>query len=213
MAECFDADMRIVENSGVSDAWLRDALSLREDMEIIQKLHDEPNDEDGLSAAQLKALFDKAGLTIQRYINDTLIPQVVASHATETQRNDQEAARTEAETQRVEAERERQSAEEVRATAEVRRVRNEEDRAAAEAARETAEAERRAVSEEVVERAQAAARRAEEVECVKVHDVGAGVFAVYVNPQGYLMLAVDPGQEPPRLELDEEGYLLYHMNA
>lgn len=42
---------------------------LTEDLNIIQKLDDEPNDVGGLSADELKAEFDRAGLTIQTFIN------------------------------------------------------------------------------------------------------------------------------------------------
>lgn len=44
------------------------------DMEIIQKLDDEPNDVGGLTAAELKAKFDEGGEAIKQYINDTLLP-------------------------------------------------------------------------------------------------------------------------------------------
>ena len=47
---------------------------LNNDLAIIQKLDDQPNDVTGLSAAELKAKFDESGLTIQDYINDTLLP-------------------------------------------------------------------------------------------------------------------------------------------
>jgi hypothetical protein len=49
---------------------------LEKDIEYISKLPDQPNDVGGLSAAELKAEFDKAGLDIQGYINDELIPQI-----------------------------------------------------------------------------------------------------------------------------------------
>lgn len=45
-----------------------------EDMNIIAKLQDEPNDADGLTADELKARFDAAGLTVQQYINESLLP-------------------------------------------------------------------------------------------------------------------------------------------
>lgn len=47
---------------------------LTADLNIIQKLDDEPNDVGGLTAQELKTTFDKAGNTIQQYINGTLIP-------------------------------------------------------------------------------------------------------------------------------------------
>lgn len=47
---------------------------LNKDLNIIQKLDDEPNDVGGLSAAELKKKFDEGPLTIQEYINVTLLP-------------------------------------------------------------------------------------------------------------------------------------------
>lgn len=47
---------------------------LNKDLNIVQKLDDEPNDVGGLSAAELKKKFDEGPLTIQEYINVTLIP-------------------------------------------------------------------------------------------------------------------------------------------
>lgn len=44
------------------------------DMNIIQQLSDEPNDVDGLAAAELKAKFDEGGNALKTYINGTLIP-------------------------------------------------------------------------------------------------------------------------------------------
>ncbi len=44
------------------------------DMNIIQKLDDEPNDVGGLTAAELKAKFDEGGLLLQDFINKKLIP-------------------------------------------------------------------------------------------------------------------------------------------
>lgn len=49
---------------------------LTADLNIIQKLDDEPNDVGGLSAAELKARFDEAGRLIQDYLNQTLVPQI-----------------------------------------------------------------------------------------------------------------------------------------
>ena len=49
---------------------------LEEDLSIIAKLPDEPNDELGLSAGQLKERFDKAGLIIRDYLNDSLLSQL-----------------------------------------------------------------------------------------------------------------------------------------
>lgn len=47
---------------------------LTADLNIIQKLDDEPNDVGGLTAQELKTTFDQAGNTIQKYLNETLIP-------------------------------------------------------------------------------------------------------------------------------------------
>lgn len=41
-----------------------------DDMNIIQKLDDEPNDVGGLTATQLKAKFDEGGINLQDFIND-----------------------------------------------------------------------------------------------------------------------------------------------
>lgn len=45
-----------------------------EDIQIISKLADEPNDVGGLSADELKAKFDEASGLIKTFINDTLLP-------------------------------------------------------------------------------------------------------------------------------------------
>lgn len=49
-------------------------------LNIIQQLDDEPNDVSGLTAAELKAKFDEAGLTIQTWINETLLPAMIAAN-------------------------------------------------------------------------------------------------------------------------------------
>lgn len=56
---------------------------LTTDLDNIQKLDDLPNQTGGLTAADLKAKFDKAGDDIKTYINGTLIPELqsVASAA------------------------------------------------------------------------------------------------------------------------------------
>ena len=48
------------------------------DLKIIQKLGTFPNTDDNLTAEELKAKFDEAGLKIQSYINETLTPAVAA---------------------------------------------------------------------------------------------------------------------------------------
>lgn len=50
--------------------------TLDRDLAVHQKLADEPNDVGGLSAQELKAKFDEAGLAIQEYLNGTHVPQV-----------------------------------------------------------------------------------------------------------------------------------------
>lgn len=47
----------------------------------IQALADRPNDQNGLSAAELKAAFDKAGDDIKSYINNILIPYLEGENA------------------------------------------------------------------------------------------------------------------------------------
>ena len=53
---------------------------MKKDLAIIQKLSDLPNVTDGLSAAELKAKFDEAGLAIQSWINDSLLPALKAEN-------------------------------------------------------------------------------------------------------------------------------------
>lgn len=55
---------------------MADLPLLNDDLNIVQKLDDEPNDVGGLTAAQLKAVFDRAGLLIQEFLNKQLIPAV-----------------------------------------------------------------------------------------------------------------------------------------
>lgn len=52
-----------------------------QNMDIIARLDDEPNDAGGLSAAELKAKFDEGGVALQDYINETLTPEVDAQVA------------------------------------------------------------------------------------------------------------------------------------
>ena len=61
------------------------ALSkLLTDVNNIQALSDRPNEIDGLTSAELKAKFDKAGADIKTYINETLTEQVDTAIATVT---------------------------------------------------------------------------------------------------------------------------------
>ena len=46
------------------------------DVENVSQLSDLPNAEQGLTSAQLKAVFDKAGVDIKTYINGTLVPNI-----------------------------------------------------------------------------------------------------------------------------------------
>lgn len=55
--------------------------TLDEDLRIHQKLEDEPNDVGGLSAQELKKKFDQAGVTIQKYLNETHLPEAAAAVA------------------------------------------------------------------------------------------------------------------------------------
>lgn len=119
---------------------------LDDDLDIIQKLDDEPNDVGGLTAAELKAKFDEAGNTIKRYINEELLPAIsdtVAEAdvraAAEAQRQANETARVSAEQGRVTAESGRVSAENVRVSNETARQNAEQGRAAAEQGRVSAE--------------------------------------------------------------------------
>ena len=52
---------------------------MTDDLNIIQSLSDLPNSEDELTAQELKAKFDEAGLTIQNYINKILIQAIAAA--------------------------------------------------------------------------------------------------------------------------------------
>lgn len=119
---------------------------MEEDLNVIQKLDDEPNDVGGLTASELKAKFDEAGNIIKNYINLTLLPAISDTVAEEEERADAEAERVEAEnarvtaeTGRVEAEEDRVEAEEGRVSAETARVTAEETRAEAEETRVSAE--------------------------------------------------------------------------
>lgn len=117
MAQKLERDLNVIQRSGVE---IRiDPLS--GDLDIIQKLDDEPNDVGGLTAQQLKAKFDEAGNTIKEYINESLIPQVVGADATE-------ADRKTAEEQRKANEEDRQASEETRKENEAARVSAEADR-------------------------------------------------------------------------------------
>ena len=147
MSEQLSADLNIIQSAPIE-------LELLDgDLNIIQKLDDEPNDVGGLTSDQLKAKFDESGNVIKKYINETLIPAVLASDATEAERTaaeqtrqsneetrkSNEAARVTAETARAEAEALRKSNETIRGTNEETRKSNEAARVTAEGNRATAE--------------------------------------------------------------------------
>lgn len=68
MEKRLTADLNVVANSNL------EIQLLDGDLNIIQKLDDEPNDVGGLTSAELKAKFDESGNIIKKYINETLIP-------------------------------------------------------------------------------------------------------------------------------------------
>lgn len=133
MEKRLTTDLNVVANSNL------EIQLLDGDLNIIQKLDDEPNDVGGLTSAELKAKFDEGGNIIKKYINETLIPAVLTDDATEESRKQAEAARVAAEQGRVTAEEGRVSAETARAAAEQARSEAEASRVAAENAREAAE--------------------------------------------------------------------------
>lgn len=147
MEKRLTADLNVVANSNL------EIQLLDGDLNIIQKLDDEPNDVGGLTSAELKAKFDESGNIIKKYINETLIPAVLTDDATEESRKQAEAARVAAEqtrqsneetrksneAARVTAEGNRAIAEGTRANAEMARVQNETERKTSEASRASAE--------------------------------------------------------------------------
>ena len=136
MEKRLTADLNVVANSNL------EIQLLDGDLNIIQKLDDEPNDVGGLTSAELKAKFDESGNIIKKYINETLIPAVLTDDATEESRKQAEAARVAAEQGRVTAEQGRVRAEEARAASETARASAEQARDSAETARSGAESTR-----------------------------------------------------------------------
>ena len=124
-------DLNILQNLAIP--------AFEADVDVIQKLDDEPNDVGGLSAAELKAKFDEAGNRIKTYLNETLVPSISETVAEAEERAEAEAARVLAEEQRVTAEQARVASEAEREQAEAERRAGEAERAAAEAERKTAE--------------------------------------------------------------------------
>lgn len=147
MEKRLTADLNVVANSNL------EIQMLDGDLNIIQKLDDEPNDVGGLTSAELKAKFDESGNIIKKYINETLIPAVLTDDATEESRKQAEAARVAAEQGRVTAEEGRVSAETARAAAEQARSEAEASRVSAENARAAAETARADETAGIVARA------------------------------------------------------------
>ena len=147
MEKRLTADLNVVANSNL------EIQLLDGDLNIIQKLDDEPNDVGGLTSAELKAKFDESGNIIKKYINETLIPAVLTDDATEESRKQAEAARVTAEQGRVTAEEGRVSAESGRVSAEQARANAEASRVSAESAREAAETARADETAGIVARA------------------------------------------------------------
>lgn len=147
MEKRLTADLNVVANSNL------EIQLLDGDLNIIQKLDDEPNDVGGLTSAELKAKFDESGNIIKKYINETLIPAVLTDDATEESRKQAEAARVAAEQGRASAEEVRVSAEAARAAAEQARSEAEASRVSAENAREVAETARADETAGIVARA------------------------------------------------------------
>lgn len=154
MEKRLTADLNVVSNSNL------EIQLLDGDLNIIQKLDDEPNDVGGLTSAELKAKFDESGNIIKKYINETLIPAVLTDDATEESRKQAEAARVAAEQGRVTAEEGRVSAESGRVSAEQARANAEASRVSAETAREAAETARADETAGIVARATAQANAA-----------------------------------------------------
>ena len=101
-------DLNIVANSNI------EITLLDGDLNIIQKLDDEPNDVGGLTSAELKAKFDEGSNKIKTFLNESLIPELLAADATEAARAAAEAQREANETQRIENENARIAAEQAR---------------------------------------------------------------------------------------------------
>ncbi len=133
MEKRLTADLNVVANSNL------EIQLLDGDLNIIQKLDDEPNDVGGLTSAELKAKFDESGNIIKKYINETLIPAVLTDDATEESRKQAEAAREAAEQGRMTAEEGRKAAETARDSAETARQSAETARSGAESTRQSKE--------------------------------------------------------------------------
>ena len=56
--------------------------SFDKDIEVIQKLDDEPNDVQGLTPEELKQKFDQAAIWLKEYINTVLLPGITGTGST-----------------------------------------------------------------------------------------------------------------------------------
>ena len=122
MAQKLDANLNVIQETPI------ELELINGDLSIISMLDDEPNDVGGLTSSELKAKFDEAGNTIKTYINETLVPAVLAADATEATRSAAEAERVANEVERVTNENARVPAEEIRVANEAQRVSAEESR-------------------------------------------------------------------------------------
>ena len=125
----------LVHNSAVQTVTPVTVPTCDFDDEIIRNLDDEPNDVGGLTAAELKEQFDLAGTSIKTYLNEELIPTIIADDLTEQARAEAEAERVANEQERVANEELRVQHEETRVGNEAQRVLNEQGRVNAETAR------------------------------------------------------------------------------
>lgn len=49
---------------------------MKENVQIIQSLSDYPNQEEGLTAGEMKAKFDEAAVRLKNYLNDLVVPEI-----------------------------------------------------------------------------------------------------------------------------------------
>lgn len=136
MAQKLDANLNVIQETPI------ELELINGDLSIISMLDDEPNDVGGLTSSELKAKFDEAGNIIKNYINNSLVPSVLAADATEATRSAAEAERVENEQERVANENARVPAEEIRIANEAQRVSAEDSRVMQEVGRKLNEMER-----------------------------------------------------------------------
>ena len=129
---------KLVKNLDIIQSAPFELSYLDGDLNIIQKLDDEPNDVGGLTSSELKETFDRSGNIIKEYINEVLVPNLepIAKNEksrceSENERRENEQERVSSENERVSNEKERVSAETARDTAEKARDEAEKQRAAA----------------------------------------------------------------------------------